>query len=83
MALKRTVLLGKLGLTFASVDADATLNGAPAGSASEDSTEPMFGVGIEINEFIRVEFERHTDVGGPDTGESDIDVLGVSALYRF
>ena len=32
---------------------------------------------------VRVEFQQYANVGGSDTGEDDISVFSVGALFRF
>jgi hypothetical protein len=47
----------------------------------------MFGVGVQFdagNLLLRAEFERFMDIGDEDiTGQSDVDVIGVSAAVKF
>jgi opacity protein-like surface antigen len=49
-------------------------------------TEFFFGVGgaWNINESysLRVEYQRYLDIGNDDTGEGDVDLIGVSVLFR-
>ncbi len=57
-------------------------------SESASGVDPMFGVGINIHAsdafMIRAEFERFIDVGDENTtGQSDVDVIGVSAAVKF
>ena len=76
-------IIGKLG--FANVDFKV-----PAGS--DDKTELTWGVGVQYdfnrNLGLRGEWQRYANLKARDAatgveGESDIDVLGVSVLYRF
>lgn len=81
-------LFGKAGLARWDVDAVETSSIPGVGvSVSEDGIDLMFGIGAQIdagNVLLRAEFERFTDVGDEDTtGQSDVDVIGVSAAVRF
>ncbi len=57
------------------------------GSLSESGTDPMFGIGAQFavnNVLLRAEFERFMDIGDENTtGQSDVDVLGLSAAVKF
>lgn len=57
-------------------------------SESESGIDPMFGVGINIHAsdafMLRAEFVRFMDVGDENTtGQSDVDVIGLSAAVKF
>ena len=49
-------------------------------------TEFFFGVGgawnISDSYSLRVEYQRYLDVGDDDTGEGDVDLIGLSVLFR-
>jgi OmpA-OmpF porin, OOP family len=49
-------------------------------------TEFFFGVGgawnINDTYSLRVEYQRYLDIGNDDTGEGDVDLIGVSVLFR-
>lgn len=74
---------------FASWDLDAALRSSLglSGNESESGMDLMFGFGGQLsvnNLLFRLEFERFTDVGDPDTtGQSDVDVVGLSAGLKF
>lgn len=77
-------LFGRLGL------AGTTLEGDIAGTVGTKAhdTGPRLGAGAQFNfgkSFgVRAEWERTFKVGSNDTtGETDIDVVGASLLYRF
>lgn len=58
------------------------------GRASDDGTDLFYGAGVEWGlgrQFaLRAEWERYNDVGeGSIAGETDIDVIGVSAVFRW
>lgn len=75
-------LYGKAGVYRGEVDASG-----PGGSASEDNTDFTLGAGVQFdmtrNIALRGEWQRYMDMGGEETGESDVDVLSVNVLYRF
>ncbi len=82
----RFSVYGKLGFYHGTVDAKVrtiTLNA----DASDDSTDLTFGFGGRFDlttQFgLRAEWQRYSDVGGSDTGKSDIDVISLGAIYRF
>jgi hypothetical protein len=49
-------------------------------------TEFFFGVGgawnISDSYSLRFEYERYLDLGDDDTGEGDVDLIGLSVLFR-
>jgi hypothetical protein len=49
-------------------------------------TEFFFGIGgawnINDSYSLRVEYQRYLDIGNDDTGEGDVDLIGVSVLFR-
>ncbi len=59
----------------------------PSETTSESGTDLMFGLGAQFavnNLLLRAEFERFTDIGDENTtGQSDVDVIGVSAAVKF
>lgn len=77
----------KAGLASWSLDAKETSSFGYSSNTSESGMDLMFGVGGQFslnNVLLRVEFERFTDVGDADTtGQSDVDVIGLSAAYKF
>jgi OmpA-OmpF porin, OOP family len=86
----RFSLYGKLGLYYGTVKATATgtLGGFSQTDSEKDSgTDLTFGIGalfdITRNIGVRAEYRKYSDVGGSDVGESDVDVIGISVLYRF
>lgn len=86
-------LLGKIGMFRWSLDAKATLTDtalaiSESASESESGTDPMFGFGAEFalgkQWGARVEWEKFKDIGDEDTtGQSDVDLLSLSVLYKF
>lgn len=79
-------LYGKAGVYRGEVDSRASIAGLSA-SASEDNTDFTLGAGVQFdmtrNVALRGEWQRYMDMGGEETGESDVDVLSVNVLYRF
>lgn len=81
-------LFGKFGLASWDLDASISSTFGVSASASASGTDPVYGFGAQLdvsnNVMLRVEFERYTNVGDEnETGESDIDLLSVSAAMRF
>jgi OOP family OmpA-OmpF porin len=68
-------LFGKVGFFWGEIK---------GGGQKEDSVELTYGVGaawnITKNLALRGEYQRYSDVGD---GATDIDVLGISVVYRF
>lgn len=58
-----------------------------AGTTDESNTDFTFGAGVKFdmtqNVALRAEWQRYNDMGGDDTGETDVDVLSVGVQYRF
>lgn len=88
--LPRFSVFGRLGLYRATVKETTNF----AGDFEHDNNDWTFGVGLQYdvtrNLGIRGEWQRYRKIGGgdvafgPDVGQkSDLDVLGVSALWRF
>jgi len=80
-------VFGKLGMVAwdADLDLDANIGGdAYRESASEDGTDPYYGIGAEYEVeriLMRAEFERY-DIS--DSGEDfEIDLISASIGYRF
>jgi len=76
-------VFGKLGGYWAKTD----VTGNALGGGEETNTGLTYGVGAQWdampNVGVRAEFQRYDNVGGNKTGELDINVVSVSALYRF
>jgi OOP family OmpA-OmpF porin len=82
----RFAIYGKAGFYRGEVDAridTVTLTD----SASETNTDITFGAGLRFNVSpalaVRAEWQRYADIGGSETGESDVDVLSIGVLFRF
>ncbi len=76
--------------TIAAYDGAGTFmgSGSASDSLSESGVDPMFGVGVSFNVtevlMVRAEIERFMDVGDENTtGQSDVDVIGLSAAVKF
>ena len=83
-------VFGKLGGYYGTVDSTATASGAggTASAAAKDSnTGFTYGVGARYdftrNLALRAEWQRYNKMGGDNTGKSDVDLLGLSLLWKF
>lgn len=85
-------LSAKAGGFWWEADAKATVyaDGEAIGSYSDDDGKVDFGYGlgarVDFNENLaaRVEWEKYLNVGGDEhTGESDVDVISASILFKF
>jgi OOP family OmpA-OmpF porin len=76
---------GRLGLYYAKSEGTSNIPGLP--NVSENNTGLTYGIGLQWDPMrnlgVRVEYQVYNDVGGGDLGKGDINVLGVSALWRF
>lgn len=73
-------LLGKVGLAMWEADASASSTAGGFASASDDGTDPFFGIGAQWNGnglAVRGEFERF------DLDGTDVDLISISAIFRF
>lgn len=83
-------IYGKAGAYYAKTDnrATAAVPGfSSSGSASDKNHDITWGFGVRYdvlrNLAVRAEWQQYNDVGGQNTGKTDIDVLSIGALYRF
>ena len=81
-------LFGKLGAASWNVDASVSALGStlPVGSAS--GTDLTYGLGAQYDFSpavgVRVEWQTYKNVGDENTtGQSDVDVVGASVLFKF
>lgn len=79
-------LYGKAG--FYRAEVDGQVNTATfTGSADENNTDLTFGVGarydVTRNVAVRAEWQRYSDMGGGNVGESDVDVMSLGLQYQF
>ncbi len=76
-------VFGRLGFYMADVKDDTNFGF----SASNSNSDLTYGLGaryeVTQNLGLRAEWQRYSQVGGGDIGKSDIDVLGVTALWKF
>jgi OmpA-OmpF porin, OOP family len=88
--MQRFSVFGRLGLYRATAKEDTNF----AGNFEHDNNNWTFGLGLQYdftrNLGVRAEWQRYRKVGGGDVAlgadvgdKSDLDVLGVSALWRF
>jgi OOP family OmpA-OmpF porin len=90
---KEFALLARLGFFAWSLDAKATATNGNNGNTATANDKPTgtslsFGIGARYNfseHFgLRVEYQRFTDIGDQNsTGQSDVDLLSASLIYRF
>ena len=82
----RFSVYGKLGLYRGEVDGNVNTV-LVTGSASETNTDVTFGFGARFDFSkqlgARIEWQRYPSVGGPDTGEDDVDLISIGLLFRF
>jgi OOP family OmpA-OmpF porin len=87
---QQLLVFGRLGLYRATVKEDTNF----AGSFENDNNDFTYGLGLQYNITrhlsLRGEWQRYNKVGGGDVAfgagvgeKSNLDVLGVSALWRF
>ena len=83
-------VLGKIGMANWSLDMDYDLSMVALGSGSESASgsDITYALGVQYdftNQFgVRAEWQTYSNVGDQNTtGQTDIDVIGVSALFRF
>jgi OmpA-OmpF porin, OOP family len=79
----RFSIFGRLGLYFADVEEDTNF----AGNFKHSNNDLTFGFGVRYdftrNLAVRGEWQRYNDVGGGDIGKSDIDLLGITLIWKF
>ena len=80
-------VLGRLGVTSWSIDLNLNVSGVP-GSESASGTDMTYGLGVQWdinNQFgLRAEWQQYSSLGDDaTTGQSDVEVIGVSALMKF
>jgi OOP family OmpA-OmpF porin len=89
--MERFSVFGRLGVYRANVEESINVPGA---SAEHDNNDLTYGLGLQYditkNLGIRGEWQRYQKVGGGDVAmgagpgdKSNLDVLGISALWRF
>lgn len=83
---EKFAVYGKLGVYRGEVDGRINTF-TVTGSASESNTDITGGFGVRFNltrnVALRGEWQRYPDMGGPDVGEDDIDVISIGVLFRF
>ncbi len=75
-------VFGRIGFANWKREADIFIGGgAGFASTSDSGTDPLYGFGAEFaihdRVSLRVQWQRFADVGGNDTGESDIDMTSL------
>lgn len=80
-------LFGRVGVAMTNAELSVSVPGVGSASVDDDEAEFKFGLGAEYSfskaVALRAEWERYVDVGGDNTGEGDIDVLGLSINMAF
>lgn len=81
-------LLGRIGLTSWSVDLSVNAAGLGGGSTSSSGTDLTYGLGVQYdftNQVgLRGEWQTYSSIGDDNsTGQSDVDVISASVLFRF
>ena len=76
-------LYGKLGGYWAK----SHLSSNVANGGTDTNTGLTYGAGVQWDAMpnigVRAQWQRYDNVGGNQTGEGDINVVSVGALYRF
>lgn len=76
-------IYGKLGMYRAETDGRSNVGVA----ADESNTGLTFGFGVAYNftraVAVRAEWQKYSDVGGGNVGESDVDVMSVGLVVNF
>jgi OOP family OmpA-OmpF porin len=83
---ERLTLFGRFGIYRSQVEVRG-LGGGQRGTESEHNSGWTFGAGLRFDFgrafAIRAEWQRFDNVGGPATGEDDIDYLNGGLVLRF
>src|SRR5205807_2535470 len=78
---------GKVGAYRAEAKASASIAGLGSGSLKDRNTDLTIGFGAQCDvtreALVRAEWQRYKNVGGDDTGKSDIDVISIGLIWRF
>jgi OOP family OmpA-OmpF porin len=81
----RFSVYGKLGAYHAETKLSASVAGS--GGLKDRNTDLTFGFGAQYDVAreagVRAEWQRYKNVGGNDTGKSDIDVVSIGLIWRF
>lgn len=86
--MNRFHVYGKAGIARWDVDASARSTWGLSVSDSDSGTDLLYGIGVGFDITpqitLRGEVERYNNVGDSNvTGESDVDVIGITAAMRF
>lgn len=78
----------RLGVAYTRARSDVATTGAfTAGSRSENSWGPKFGVGLEYaftpSLAVRAEWERYNRIEDPVRGRGRVDMASIGLVYRF
>lgn len=79
-------LLGRAGLIHWSIDSSGQVGGG-FGSTSDDGVDLALGIGAQFNltrNFgLRADFDLYPKLGNDDTGEEDVSMISVGAVFSF
>lgn len=86
--MNRFHVYGKAGIARWDIDASARSTWGLSVSDSDSGTDLLYGIGVGFDITpqitLRGEVERYNNVGDSNvTGESDVDVIGITAAMRF
>ena len=80
-------VFGRVGLAMTNTELTVNVPGLGSETLDDDEAEIKFGLGAQFsfskNVALRGEWERYVDVGGDNTGEGDVDVIGLSVNVMF
>lgn len=81
-------VFGRAGVAFTKTEASVNVPGFGSASDKENEANLKFGLGAQYSftksVALRAEWERYLDVGDEaTTGESDVDVVGISLNVKF
>lgn len=79
-------LLGRAGLIHWSIDSSGQVGGG-FGRVSDDGVDLALGIGAQFNltrNFgLRADFDLYPKLGNDDTGEEDLSMISVGAVFSF
>lgn len=80
-------VFGRAGVAMTNTELTVNVPGFGSSTVDDDEAEFKFGLGGQFSfskaVALRAEWERYVDVGGDNTGEGDVDVVGVSVNVMF
>lgn len=81
-------VLGKIGMASWSLDATITATGIGSATLSPTGSDLTYALGVQYDFTptigLRAEWQTYKNIGDENTtGQSDVDVIGASVLFRF